>query len=450
MTILETENLTHYYENGMAGAVAAIENINVKFEKGEIVGIIGHTGSGKSTLLQHLNGLLKPDSGRVLLCGEDINKDKRTLRAARFRVGLCFQYPEYQLFEETVYKDISFGPKNMGLDSAEIDRRVRRAAEFVGLSEEHLKKSPFDLSGGEKRRAAIAGVMAMEPEVLILDEPTAGLDPRGREVILSLVRTYRDQTGSTVILVSHSMEDVAKTADKVLVLNHSHVAMFGTVPEVYSRTDELEEMGLTVPQITKIFRALHDRGFDVSPSVFTVSQGADELMRYFEGRGLIFCVMSIGGLEYPMMIAVIIGITNMIPYVGPWMGTIPCALILLMVNPGHAIAFVIIVIIAQQIDSNLIYPRVVGTSVGLPAIWVLFAITVGGGLFGVLGMIVGVPVMSIIYTVMREKTASGTPNQPSQPEKKKHRWHIRQSVQTLYSRAAKRKNSENDHSDSAK
>ena len=175
----------------------------------------------------------------------------------------------------------------MGLDSAEIDRRVRRAAEFVGLSEEHLKKSPFDLSGGEKRRAAIAGVMAMEPEVLILDEPTAGLDPRGREVILSLVRTYREQTGSTVILVSHSMEDVAKTADKVLVLNHSHVAMFGTVPEVYSRTDELEEMGLTVPQITKIFRSLHDRGFDVSPSVFTVSQGADELMRYFEGRGMV-------------------------------------------------------------------------------------------------------------------------------------------------------------------
>lgn len=287
MTILETENLTHYYENGMAGAVAAIEDINVKFEKGEIVGIIGHTGSGKSTLLQHLNGLLKPDSGRVLLDGEDINKDKRTLRAARFKVGLCFQYPEYQLFEETVYKDISFGPKNMGLDGDETDRRVRRAAEFVGLSDEHLKKSPFDLSGGEKRRAAIAGVMAMEPEVLILDEPTAGLDPRGREIILSLVRTYREQTGSTVILVSHSMEDVAKTADRVLVLNRSRVAMFGTVPEVYSRTDELEEMGLSVPQITKIFRALHDRGFDVSPSVFTVSQGADELIRYFEGRGII-------------------------------------------------------------------------------------------------------------------------------------------------------------------
>ena len=270
MTVLETENLTHYYENGMAGAVAAIENINVKFEKGEIVGIIGHTGSGKSTLLQHLNGLLKPDSGRVLLCGEDINKDKRTLRAARFRVGLCFQYPEYQLFEETVYKDISFGPKNMGLDSAEIDRRVRRAAEFVGLSEEHLKKSPFDLSGGEKRRAAIAGVMAMEPEVLILDEPTAGLDPRGREVILSLVRTYREQTGSTVILVSHSMEDIAKYADRVLVMSNKKIAMYDTVENVFARASELLALGLSVPQVTKIFLKLREMGVDVPADVYTV------------------------------------------------------------------------------------------------------------------------------------------------------------------------------------
>lgn len=284
MSVLKTENLTHLYENGMAGAVAAIDNINIEIEHGEIVGVIGHTGSGKSTLLQHLNGLLKPDSGRVLLDGEDINKDKKTLRAARFKVGLCFQYPEYQLFEETVYKDIAFGPKNMGLDGDEVDRRVRRAAEFVGLSEEHLEKSPFDLSGGEKRRAAIAGVMAMEPEVLILDEPTAGLDPKGREVILSLVRSYRDKTGSTVILVSHSMEDVARIADRVLVLNHSHVAMFGTVPEVYSHTDELEEMGLAVPQITKIFKLLKSKGFNVSDSVFTVDSGVDELMRYFEGR----------------------------------------------------------------------------------------------------------------------------------------------------------------------
>lgn len=284
MTVLKTENLTHLYENGMAGAVAAIDNINIEIERGEIVGVIGHTGSGKSTLLQHLNGLLKPDSGRVLLDGEDINKDKKTLRAARFKVGLCFQYPEYQLFEETVYKDIAFGPKNMGLDGDEIDRRVRRAAEFVGLSAGHLEKSPFDLSGGEKRRAAIAGVMAMEPEVLILDEPTAGLDPKGREVILSLVRAYREKTGSTVILVSHSMEDVARIADRVLVLNNSHVAMFGTVQEVYSHTDELEEMGLAVPQITKIFKRLRQQGFDVSDAVFTVDGGVDELMRYFEGR----------------------------------------------------------------------------------------------------------------------------------------------------------------------
>ena len=285
--ILEIQNLSHIYSPDTPFEHLALTNVDLTIGRGEFVGLIGHTGSGKSTLVQHMNGLLKPTSGRVLFDGRDIWEDAKFTRQIRFHVGLVMQYPEYQLFEETVYKDISFGPKNMGLDSAEIDRRVRRAAEFVGLSEEHLKKSPFDLSGGEKRRAAIAGVMAMEPEVLILDEPTAGLDPRGREVILSLVRTYREQTGSTVILVSHSMEDVAKTADKVLVLNHSHVAMFGTVPEVYSRTDELEEMGLTVPQITKIFRALHDRGFDVSPSVFTVSQGADELMRYFEGRGTV-------------------------------------------------------------------------------------------------------------------------------------------------------------------
>ena len=285
--IVKVEDLTYIYNQGMPDETVALDHVSFEIEEGEFVGVIGSTGCGKSTLITHFNGINKPTSGKVYIAGEDMWADPKDIRRFRFMTGLVFQYPEYQLFEETVYKDISFGPKNMGLDSAEIDRRVRRAAEFVGLSEEHLKKSPFDLSGGEKRRAAIAGVMAMEPEVLILDEPTAGLDPRGREVILSLVRTYRDQTGSTVILVSHSMEDVAKTADKVLVLNHSHVAMFGTVPEVYSRTDELEEMGLTVPQITKIFRALHDRGFDVSPSVFTVSQGADELMRYFEGRGTV-------------------------------------------------------------------------------------------------------------------------------------------------------------------
>ena len=198
-----------------------------------------------------------------------------------------FQYPEYQLFEETCYKDIAFGPRNMGLDEAEIDRRVHEAADFVGLDEALLQRSPFELSGGQKRRVAVAGVMAMKPRILVLDEPAAGLDPEGRDEILSEVKEYHKKTGTTVLLVSHSMEDVAKTADRVLVLNRSRVAMFGTVPEVYSRTDELEEMGLSVPQITKIFRALHDRGFDVSPSVFTVNQGADELIRYFEGRGII-------------------------------------------------------------------------------------------------------------------------------------------------------------------
>ena len=284
MTVLKTENLTHYYSNGMSGEVAAIKNINIEIEKGELVGIIGHTGSGKSTLLQHFNGLLKPDEGRVLLEGSDIWESKESIRSARFKVGLCFQYPEYQLFEETVYKDIAFGPKNMGLDNAETDRRVRRAAQFVGLRDEYLEKSPFDLSGGEKRRAAIAGVMAMEPEVLILDEPTAGLDPHGREKILALVKAYREQTGNTVMMVSHSMEDVAKIADRVLVLNNSEVAMFGTVAEVYSKSAELSEMGLSVPQITKIFSALRERGFAVSDSVFTVEQGVSELMRFFEGR----------------------------------------------------------------------------------------------------------------------------------------------------------------------
>ncbi len=284
MTVLKTENLTHYYSNGMSGEVAAIKNINIEIEKGELVGIIGHTGSGKSTLLQHFNGLLKPDAGRVLLEGRDIWESKESIRSARFKVGLCFQYPEYQLFEETVYKDIAFGPKNMGLDNAETDRRVRRAAQFVGLKDEYLEKSPFDLSGGEKRRVAIAGVMAMEPEVLILDEPTAGLDPHGREKILALVKAYREQTGSTVMMVSHSMEDVAKIADRVLVLNNSEVAMFGTVAEVYSGSAELSEMGLSVPQITKIFSALRERGFAVSDSVFTVEQGVSELMRFFEGR----------------------------------------------------------------------------------------------------------------------------------------------------------------------
>ena len=279
--VLKTENLTHLYGEKTLFEVAAVKNINIEIEKGEFLGIIGHTGSGKSTLIQHFNGLLKPHSGRVLLDGKDIWQSKESVRAARFKVGLCFQYPEYQLFEETVYKDIAFGPKNMGLDENEIDARVRRAAGFVGMREDQLEKSPFDLSGGEKRRAAIAGVMAMEPEVLILDEPTAGLDPRGRDTVLGLIKDYREHTGKTVLLVSHSMDDVARLASKALVLNKSEAVMFGEVAEVFSHGRELIEMGLNVPEVTRIFIGLKDKGLPVSTAVYTNKQGRDELLRLF-------------------------------------------------------------------------------------------------------------------------------------------------------------------------
>ena len=284
MTVLETENLTHYYENGMAGAVAAIENINVKFEKGEIVGIIGHTGSGKSTLLQHLNGLLKPDSGRVLLCGEDINKDKRTLRAARFRVGLCFQYPEYQLFEETCYKDIAFGPKNMGIKEEQIDKYVKEAARMVGLSPEILDKSPFELSGGQKRRVAIAGVMAMNPKVLILDEPASGLDPKGREQILGLIREYHEQMKNTVLLVSHSMEDIAKNVSKILVMNESKLFCYDDTVKVFHRSEELVSMGLAVPQITRVINRLKAMGIDIKDDVYTVGYAKKVILEMLEQK----------------------------------------------------------------------------------------------------------------------------------------------------------------------
>ncbi len=281
---IEAVNLTHYYSKGTVQQVAAIENINLQINKGELVGIIGHTGSGKSTLISHFNGLLKPDSGKILVDGVDIHKDKETLRQSRFKVGLCFQYPEYQLFEETVYKDIAFGPKNMKLSDAEIKERVFRAASFVGVKPEHMEKSPFDLSGGEKRRVAIAGVMSMEPEVLIFDEPAAGLDPRGRKALINLIKEYRKQTGSTVIIVSHSMEDIAEMADRVIVMNKSSVAMQGTVDEVYSRGDELRSMGLNVPEITEIFAKLRMKGIDVSANVYTVEQGA-QILRNLMGKG---------------------------------------------------------------------------------------------------------------------------------------------------------------------
>ncbi len=281
---IETIGLTHYYSKGTVQQVAAINDVNLTIEKGELVGVIGHTGSGKSTLISHFNGLLKPDAGKVLVDGTDIWKDKETLRNTRFKVGLCFQYPEYQLFEETVFKDIAFGPKNMKLSEAEVKERVLRAAEFVGVKNEHLDKSPFDLSGGEKRRVAIAGVMSMEPEVLIFDEPAAGLDPQGRRELIKLIKDYREQTGSAVVVVSHSMEDIASLADKVIVMNNSRIEMQGTVDEVYSRGEELRRIGLNIPEITEIFLRLRARGFDVPANVYTVEQGAAILKALASGR----------------------------------------------------------------------------------------------------------------------------------------------------------------------
>ena len=281
---IETVGLTHWYSKGTPQQVAAIRDVNLQIKKGELVGIIGHTGSGKSTLISHFNGLLKPDSGKVLVNGVDIHKDKETLRNTRFKVGLCFQYPEYQLFEETVYKDIAFGPKNMKLSEDEIKQRVIRAASFVGVKNEHLNQSPFDLSGGEKRRVAIAGVMSMEPEILIFDEPAAGLDPKGRKDLIELIKEYRKQTGSTVIIVSHSMEDIASLVDRVIVINNSTVAMQGSVDEVFSRGEELRSMGLNVPEITEIFAKLRAKGIDVPANVYTVEQGTEILRRLVSGR----------------------------------------------------------------------------------------------------------------------------------------------------------------------
>ena len=287
MPILETKNLSYIYSDGTPFRVTAINNVNISIEKGEFVGIIGHTGSGKSTLVQHLNGLLTPSFGEVLLDGKNINESKITRRQARFKVGLCFQYPEYQLFESTVYKDISFGPKNMGLSEDEIDNRVKKAADFVGLKPDMLNKSPFDLSGGEKRRVAIAGVMAMEPEILILDEPSAGLDPRGRDLIAEMISSYRKTTGSTVIIVSHSMEDVAKSADKVLVMNKSEVEMFGTVNEVFSKVERLADIGLNVPQLTQIFLNLKHNGLAVRTDIYTIKNAEVELLRLLREEGVL-------------------------------------------------------------------------------------------------------------------------------------------------------------------
>ena len=281
--ILEVKNLTHTYSAGTPFEHKAIDNMNFAVERGEFIGIIGHTGSGKSTLMQHLNGLLKPTSGQVLLDGVDIHHDKKFTRQARFRVGLVFQYPEYQLFEETVYKDIAFGPKNMGLKEDEIDRRVREAARLVGLTEKQLEVSPFDLSGGQKRRVAIAGVIAMEPEVLILDEPTAGLDPASRAGILENIETYRKTKNATIMMVSHSMNDVARLTERLLVLNGSKIAMDGTPAQVFTRADELLQMGLDIPDITRVFLRLKQMGLPLEP-VYTIDQAVAAVKKLKEGK----------------------------------------------------------------------------------------------------------------------------------------------------------------------
>ena len=276
--ILQVQNLNYIYSAGTPFEHQALHDVSFSVNRGEFIGIIGHTGSGKSTLMQQLNGLLKPTSGKILLDGKDIWSDKKLTRQARFRVGLVFQYPEYQLFEETVYKDIAFGPKNMGLKADEIDRRVREAAAIVGLTEAQLEVSPFDLSGGQKRRVAIAGVIAMEPEVLILDEPTAGLDPVGREEILKNIEDYRRKHNATIMMVSHSMDDVARLTDRLLVMNGSHLAMDGTPAEVFTRAEELVEMGLNIPQVTRVFLELKKLGLDVEP-VYTIAQAVEVLKK---------------------------------------------------------------------------------------------------------------------------------------------------------------------------
>lgn len=270
MSIIKTEDLTYVYGENTPFRKVAVDNVNIEIEEGEIVGVIGHTGSGKSTLIQHFNGLIKPTSGRVIIDGEDFSGDKAKLRSVRFKVGLVFQYPEYQLFEETVYKDIAYGPKNMGLDDRETDRRVRETAELVGLTEEQLDRSPFELSGGQKRRAAIAGVMAMEPKVLILDEPASGLDPQGRDQIFELIGRYHEEKKNTVLIVSHSMEDIARYAGKILVMNEGRVFCYDTPPNVFTRSAELEKIGLSVPQVTRVFNRLKERGYDLGDDVYTV------------------------------------------------------------------------------------------------------------------------------------------------------------------------------------
>lgn len=285
MSIIKTEHLTYVYSAGTPFAKTAVDDVNIEIEEGELVGIIGHTGSGKSTLIQHLDGLLKPESGKVYIDGVNIFETKEILQKTRFKVGLVFQYPEYQLFEETVYKDIAFGPTNLGLSPDEVRQCVLHAAECVEISESMLQKSPFDLSGGQKRRVAIAGVIAMNPKVLILDEPTAGLDPRGRDRILNLIQQYHKSAKNTVLLVSHSMEDVARYATKVLVMNQSKVYAYGDVESVFAKSKDLEGIGLSTPQITKVFHTLADKGYPVNPNIYRIEDAKTELLSLLSKGG---------------------------------------------------------------------------------------------------------------------------------------------------------------------
>lgn len=286
--VLELKNLSYVYGTGTPFEKTAVNNVSLSIEKGEFIGIMGHTGSGKSTLVQMLNGLMKPTSGQVLLDGEDIWANPKDIRKIRFKVGMVFQYPEYQLFEETVAKDIAFGPTNMGKSGAELEKAVNDAARFTGLKDELLDKSPFDLSGGEKRRAAIAGVIAMNPEVLVLDEPTAGLDPMGRDVLLSQIVQYHKERKNTVILVSHSMEDIARVADKIIVMNQSNLVMFDKTKEVFSKGRELEKIGLRVPQITKIMLELREKGFNVPEGILTVDEAMNCISSLLDKEGKIW------------------------------------------------------------------------------------------------------------------------------------------------------------------
>ncbi len=285
MSVIKIENLSYTYNQGLPGATKALDNINLEIEEGTFVGVIGHTGCGKSTLISHLNGLTKPQQGAIYLNGKNIWTEYDNIRDVRFNVGLVFQYPEYQLFEESIYKDIAFGPKNMGLSDEEVDKRVKMAAKFVGIPEYALEGSPFDLSGGQKRRVAIAGIIAMQPKVLVLDEPCAGLDPEGREQILSQVKNYHKETGSTVILVSHSMEDIANYADKVLVMEQGKVYNYANTEEIFQDAENLSKMGLGIPDITKVFLKLKEMGLDIDTDVYTIPYAVKTLLKYKENNG---------------------------------------------------------------------------------------------------------------------------------------------------------------------